>query len=136
AYREGPFRLREAQPVAGAEAEWPDAVRAARDDMQRQPDEHALTAADREPRVDPSARRARRRSRGLHALAEEEPRVEPRERHGLAVRDLERRGHRLAGDDPIRRERDLRFDARSEEHTSELQSRRDLVCRLLLEKKK
>src|SRR5690349_24085466 len=26
-------------------------------------------------------------------------------------------------------------DARSEEHTSELQSRRDLVCRLLLEKK-
>src|SRR5690349_23271437 len=29
----------------------------------------------------------------------------------------------------------LRF-RRSEEHTSELQSRRDLVCRLLLEKKK
>src|SRR5690349_22860741 len=28
------------------------------------------------------------------------------------------------------------FPARSEEHTSELQSRRDLVCRLLLEKKK
>src|SRR5690349_24081674 len=27
-------------------------------------------------------------------------------------------------------------DWRSEEHTSELQSRRDLVCRLLLEKKK
>src|SRR5438874_13708800 len=30
----------------------------------------------------------------------------------------------------------LRRKARSEEHTSELQSRRDLVCRLLLEKKK
>src|SRR5438874_3437612 len=30
----------------------------------------------------------------------------------------------------------LQKDARSEEHTSELQSRRDLVCRLLLEKKK
>src|SRR6266403_3674089 len=29
-----------------------------------------------------------------------------------------------------------RPDPRSEEHTSELQSRRDLVCRLLLEKKK
>src|SRR5204862_6346783 len=29
-----------------------------------------------------------------------------------------------------------RLHARSEEHTSELQSRRDLVCRLLLEKKK
>src|SRR5690349_22975173 len=28
------------------------------------------------------------------------------------------------------------LSARSEEHTSELQSRRDLVCRLLLEKKK
>src|SRR5204863_10100277 len=28
------------------------------------------------------------------------------------------------------------FSHRSEEHTSELQSRRDLVCRLLLEKKK
>src|SRR5690349_22229112 len=28
-----------------------------------------------------------------------------------------------------------RSDIRSEEHTSELQSRRDLVCRLLLEKK-
>src|SRR5438874_9399895 len=30
----------------------------------------------------------------------------------------------------------IRADQRSEEHTSELQSRRDLVCRLLLEKKK
>src|SRR6266496_6795976 len=30
----------------------------------------------------------------------------------------------------------VRNRARSEEHTSELQSRRDLVCRLLLEKKK
>src|SRR5690349_23185169 len=30
----------------------------------------------------------------------------------------------------------LQAEARSEEHTSELQSRRDLVCRLLLEKKK
>src|SRR5215471_2788071 len=30
----------------------------------------------------------------------------------------------------------LRLEERSEEHTSELQSRRDLVCRLLLEKKK
>src|SRR5690349_24117145 len=31
--------------------------------------------------------------------------------------------------------RDLAIQPRSEEHTSELQSRRDLVCRLLLEKK-
>src|SRR5690349_24705116 len=34
------------------------------------------------------------------------------------------------------RSRAARLTARSEEHTSELQSRRDLVCRLLLEKKK
>src|SRR2546421_4877914 len=32
--------------------------------------------------------------------------------------------------------RALSFSSRSEEHTSELQSRSDLVCRLLLEKKK
>src|SRR5438132_6675164 len=31
---------------------------------------------------------------------------------------------------------DMETDARSEEHTSELQSHSDLVCRLLLEKKK
>src|SRR5688572_31088904 len=30
----------------------------------------------------------------------------------------------------------LRFNSRSEEHTSELQSQSNLVCRLLLEKKK
>src|SRR5204863_8662417 len=36
----------------------------------------------------------------------------------------------------IWRRRRLRRQLRSEEHTSELQSRRDLVCRLLLEKKK
>src|SRR6266496_10052 len=43
-------------------------------------------------------------------------------------RDAGSRGH----------ERDLAkiVERRSEEHTSELQSRRDLVCRLLLEKKK
>src|SRR5699024_12123013 len=35
-----------------------------------------------------------------------------------------------------RRWRDVGGDSRSEEHTSELQSRFDLVCRLLLEKKK
>src|SRR3712207_7964514 len=33
-------------------------------------------------------------------------------------------------------DRDLRVAMRSEEHTSELQSRQYLVCRLLLEKKK
>src|SRR5437868_12217109 len=42
------------------------------------------------------------------------------------------------GDRPRRRQQnhDVRGRGRSEEHTSELQSRFDLVCRLLLEKKK
>src|SRR5204862_4429953 len=41
--------------------------------------------------------------------------------------------HRLAGGELL----EYRVEhGRSEEHTSELQSRRDLVCRLLLEKKK
>src|SRR5438874_7422965 len=39
------------------------------------------------------------------------------------------RGTEIGRSDALRR-------TRSEEHTSELQSRRDLVCRLLLEKKK
>src|SRR5690349_23949641 len=36
----------------------------------------------------------------------------------------------------FKRPANLTDSSRSEEHTSELQSRRDLVCRLLLEKKK
>src|SRR5690349_24207485 len=55
------------------------------------------------------------------------------------------RGGGQAGSDPTRassrvvagaRGRSQDRTSRSEEHTSELQSRRDLVCRLLLEKKK
>src|SRR2546427_2531435 len=46
------------------------------------------------------------------------------------------RGRRHLGP-PCRRLRDLRLPrSRSEEHTSELQSQSNLVCRLLLEKKK
>src|SRR6266513_5527741 len=44
------------------------------------------------------------------------------------------RRHQLRSHQPARRQR--RPPPRSEEHTSELQSRFDLVCRLLLEKKK
>src|SRR5690349_24082702 len=43
---------------------------------------------------------------------------------------------RTAGIARRTRARPQPFADRSEEHTSELQSRRDLVCRLLLEKKK
>src|SRR2546421_7047974 len=45
-------------------------------------------------------------------------------------RSPSRSARRAAGSPPCRQEK------RSEEHTSELQSRSDLVCRLLLEKKK
>src|SRR2546422_3296235 len=56
-------------------------------------------------------------------------------RSGLAER-LEHHGESLAAE-PLERALDLRDeDRRSEEHTSELQSRLHLVCRLLLEKKK
>src|SRR5690349_24196495 len=42
---------------------------------------------------------------------------------------------RLEGKFKLSQNRSARDQQRSEEHTSELQSRRDLVCRLLLEKK-
>src|SRR5690349_23085163 len=72
--------------------------------------------------------------------------VEDRLRDGLVVAAFGR-----AGEEPAALRVHLRLDllahraaqqvrlgqaVRSEEHTSELQSRRDLVCRLLLEKKK
>src|SRR3712207_6890561 len=41
-----------------------------------------------------------------------------------------------AGPGSVRADPDARHPGRSEEHTSELQSRQYLVCRLLLEKKK
>src|SRR5690606_41278655 len=43
---------------------------------------------------------------------------------------------RLARCQPVELETDMIPAGRSEEHTSELQSRENLVCRLLLEKKK
>src|SRR3712207_8944474 len=46
----------------------------------------------------------------------------------LTVREVHRQPHSV---DPLR----VEFRIRSEEHTSELQSRQYLVCRLLLEKK-
>src|SRR3712207_8200162 len=46
------------------------------------------------------------------------------------LRDLERTKQRYLAEDL-----EVYFDDRSEEHTSELQSRQYLVCRLLLEKK-
>src|SRR5690242_21533712 len=62
--------------------------------------------------------------------------------HGQGLRD-QGLGHRPGGaerdhgpDRAVQPARDLRALERSEEHTSELQSHVNLVCRLLLEKKK
>src|SRR6266496_4239848 len=98
------------------------------------------------PGNDAHGRIAESRSRpGAHC-------ARPSHRHLRRDRDAGRRARRGGGDlsgtrrapSPGRRP-DVplasacvapRNPARSEEHTSELQSRRDLVCRLLLEKKK
>src|SRR5690349_22534340 len=56
-----------------------------------------------------------------------------------SVQPLELRsviGGAVLGNPEFRDQEILITQHRSEEHTSELQSRRDLVCRLLLEKKK
>src|SRR5205809_2785350 len=52
----------------------------------------------------------------------------PQQRHQPVLLQSQRQQHRLG--------QRLQFRRRSEEHTSELQSRLHLVCRLLLEKKK
>src|SRR5216684_8288221 len=55
-----------------------------------------------------------------------------------ALRSIERQppDHRARDQHRTGPERERLHDVRSEEHTSELQSRLHLVCRLLLEKKK
>src|SRR5205814_9067232 len=59
---------------------------------------------------------------------------------GSAIKDPFRRGSSISGDGGIPPLESIAassgYTARSEEHTSELQSLRHLVCRLLLEKKK
>src|SRR5688572_31914623 len=68
--------------------------------------------------------------------------LQEREYHTLgddALKRLEARVVAATHQDPAQLRRDLYFRLRayrSEEHTSELQSQSNLVCRLLLEKKK
>src|SRR5690349_23040066 len=66
------------------------------------------------------------------------PRLEAeRERGRRVARRVRHRRRRLRRGDALRHgPGHHRAGERSEEHTSELQSRRELVCRLLLEKKK
>src|SRR5690349_22034202 len=74
------------------------------------------------------------RSRQVGERVDHDVRREPRDRLGEAVGVVDVTDDRLGAE--LAQPRDLARAARSEEHTSELQSRRDLVCRLLLEKKK
>src|SRR5438067_6002298 len=89
--RYGPLDLRESEPVAGAQAKRTDGVGAASRDAYGQAHDHPLTATHREPAVDPSAWRSRCGIRRLDALTQKEARFKPRERHRLAVDDLDRR---------------------------------------------
>src|SRR5206468_5324072 len=70
----------------------------------------------------------------------EDDRATASEHHGprgaVAHRAVADRGGAVRGCRPPSRYREGGRHPRSEEHTSELQSRSDLVCRLLLEKKK
>src|SRR3712207_8027644 len=71
-----------------------------------------------------------------HALPRVRPRLPARSRVGLQPLILLRARVREGAGRGFRHARALARDQRSEEHTSELQSRQYLVCRLLLEKKK
>src|SRR5206468_5913968 len=98
-----------------------DVERGARTDQSRQP--LAAARAGEDP-----ALHLREAELGLgviggHAVAAGERELEP----AAEASAVNPHGHRLG---------EARHALRSEEHTSELQSRSDLVCRLLLEKKK
>src|SRR5438067_6127873 len=68
--------------------------------------------------------------RATHGTAIDEMSRRPRMRRGEGIT-----GSAAAARAPVMLESQAHLDARSEEHTSELQSRFDLVCRLLLEEK-
>src|SRR5207302_2123183 len=77
-------------------------------------------------------RRAHRRLRGRHLHRAARPLPARRDRSGTGPA---LRGHRHHEEGShIRSDLANAIEARSEEHTSELQSRENLVCRLLLEK--
>src|SRR5438046_5625145 len=69
----------------------------------------------------------------LPISATEKPCVEPRRRHAVGGPEPE---DEALGEALARRELLEGVERRSEEHTSELQSLTNLVCRLLLDKKK
>src|SRR5690349_23278048 len=71
----------------------------------------------------------------VRRIAVEERRREDEDQPFLRVRDVQVRVHRMDLALEVVGVLGARRVERSEEHTSELQSRRELVCRLLLEKK-
>src|SRR5436309_8277107 len=84
----------------------------------------------------------------IHQIVSREKWIEARRAHLAKEKQLTRQRDELARERRklpwVRVDKDYRFDSprgevtladRSEEHTSELQSRENLVCRLLLEKK-
>src|SRR5207248_10523371 len=77
-------------------------------------------------------RRTREETQPRARPARVDPRLRPQRGAGLGVPVV--RARRRRG--PTDRDRKRGARGRSEEHTSELQSPYDLVCRLLLEKKK
>src|SRR3712207_7277070 len=95
-------------------------------------DIYTLSLPDALPIFAHPGRRARddgrRRGRQHH--------LDPRDRAAARVRRLRSGESRARDADAQLRARARAADPRSEEHTSELQSRQYLVCRLLLEKKK
>src|SRR5438034_1162035 len=106
--RYGALGLREPEPVAAAQAQRADRVRAASRNAHREAHHDALPTPYGEATVDPAAGRAGRGIRWLDAFAEKETRLDPRQRYGFAVDDLDRGDRKLAGDDPIRSEGDAR----------------------------
>src|SRR3989475_5162180 len=121
------------------------------------PGDHHLTGDPVPPRRDPDLHGSRARVLGPRSLGHRDvvDRGPPRQRRRLPLRrgawgrpdrthpGDRRRGHReyplhetREGGPRVPRRPPCRGGDRSEEHTSELQSQSNLVCRLLLEKKK
>src|SRR5207247_9344598 len=118
------------------EEPWARIARASRTDTQR-----AIAAARRAfdegpwPRMSPADRKKilNQIADGLEARSQEIAAVETQDSGGTIRKTS---GDMMLGAAQLRYFAEMAEKVRSEEHTSELQSRVDLVCRLLLEKKK
>src|SRR5690625_6610130 len=110
------------------------------DAAKKSPAQIALAEAD-DPRVLQAAVRAQQAGVAAVTLVGESEKIQATA-HSLAlnideltIEDVHHSEHRAALVDALVQRRKHRGMTRSEEHTSELQSRGHLVCRLLLDKK-